>query len=43
MDHCLKKGEHLVFTLVKMIALVFMSLMNLILKRQSLEVYQARD
>jgi len=36
-------GEHLVFTLIKMIALVFISLMNLVLKRQSLKVYQIRD
>jgi hypothetical protein len=32
-----------VFTLVKMIALVFIFLMNLVLERQSLEVYQAKD
>jgi hypothetical protein len=36
-------GEHLVFILMKMIALMLISLMNLVLKRQSLEVYQARD
>jgi hypothetical protein len=36
-------GEHLVFILMKMIVLMFISLMNLILKRQSLKVYQARD
>jgi hypothetical protein len=36
-------GEHLVFTLIKMIALMFIFLMNLVLKRQSLKVYQAKD
>jgi hypothetical protein len=36
-------GEHLVFTLIKMIFFMFIFFMNLILKRQSLEVYQAKD
>jgi hypothetical protein len=36
-------GEHLVFTLIQMIALMFIYLMNLVLKRQSLGVNQARD
>jgi hypothetical protein len=39
MDHCLKKGEHLMFTFIKLIILMFIFLMNLVLKRQSLEVY----
>jgi hypothetical protein len=30
------------FILIKMIALMFISLMNLVLKKQSLEVYQTR-
>jgi hypothetical protein len=36
-------GEHLVFTFIKMIALMFIYLMNLVLKRKPLEVYQAKD
>jgi hypothetical protein len=36
-------GEHMVFTLVEIIALMFIYLMNLFLKRNSLEVYQAKD
>jgi hypothetical protein len=36
-------GEHTVFTLIKMIALMFIYLMNLFWKRKSLEVYQAKD
>jgi hypothetical protein len=43
MDHYLKKGEHMVFIFIKMIVLMFIYLMNLVLKRQSLNVYQARD
>jgi competence protein ComGC len=33
--------EHLVFTLIEMIILMFISLMNLVMKKQSLAVYQA--
>jgi hypothetical protein len=36
-------GEHMVFTFIKMIPLMFIYLMNLFLKRNSLEVYQAKD
>jgi hypothetical protein len=32
-DHCLKKGEHLMFILIKMIVFMVISLTNLILKR----------
>jgi hypothetical protein len=28
MDHCMKKGKHLVFIFIKMIIFVFISLMN---------------
>jgi hypothetical protein len=35
-------GEHLMFTFIKMIVLMFIYLKNLVLKRQSLEVYQAK-
>jgi hypothetical protein len=43
MDHCLKKGERLVFAIIKTLVLMFTSLMNLFLKRQTLEVYQVKD
>jgi hypothetical protein len=33
----------MVFTLIEMIVLMFIYLMNLVLKKQSLEVYQAKD
>jgi len=36
-------GEHFVFTSSKMISLILISLMNLVLKKQSLEVYQAKN
>jgi hypothetical protein len=32
-------GEHFMFTFSKLISLILISLMNLVLKRQSLEVY----
>jgi hypothetical protein len=38
-----KEGGTFGVYVIKMITLVFISLMNLVLKRQSLEVYQARD
>jgi len=33
----------MVFTLIEMIVLMFIYLTNLVLKKQSLEVYQAKD
>jgi hypothetical protein len=36
-------GEYLMFTFIKMIVLMFISLINLVLKRQSLEFYQVKE